>query len=349
MLYPVILAGGSGTRLWPVSTGSHPKQFKALLGTNTLLQETYNRLVSVFDAKNIFLVTGREQLDFVQGQVDLAASNILLEPQAKGTAMAIGLAALTLSQLDPEATIVTINSDHYIKESDKYLKYIQQAAAFVDEHGDKFLLLGIKPQYPEIGYGYIEKGELVSEAGIFTVQSFKEKPDKTIAQKYIDAGNYFWNPAIFVFKAKQLLEWYQKYLPQTYQALISIKSPSDYVAAYEAVDNISIDYGILEKMSDMYFMPIELTWADIGNWRSLRDVQLLASGSDNVATCPNALVDSSGNLLYSFSNKLVAAFGVKDMILVETDEVIFLCPADRAQDIKTMLANMSGTDLKKYL
>jgi len=349
MLYPVILAGGSGTRLWPVSTQSHPKQFKALLGAKTLLQETYGRLASGFNAKNIFVVSSQEQLDFVQGQVPIASGNILLEPQAKGTAMAIGLSALTLSQLDPEATIVTINSDHYIKESNKYLEYIQQAAAFVEGHEDKFLLLGIKPQYPETGYGYIEKGELASEAGIFTVQSFKEKPDKTTAQQYIDSGNYFWNPAIFVFKAKQLLEWYQKYLPQTYQALISIKGPSDYTAAYEAVDNISIDYGLLEKMSDMLLMPIELTWADIGNWRSLRDVQLMANPQGNVATYPNALVDSSGNLLYSFSNKLVAAFGVKDMILVETDEVIFLCPVDRAQDIKAMLANMSGTDLKKYL
>jgi len=349
MLYPVILAGGSGTRLWPASTQNHPKQFKALLGAKTLLQETYDRLANGFDSNNVFLVTADSQLDFVQQQIKITKDNILLEPQAKGTAMAIGLAALVLSKLDSDATIVTVNSDYYIKENDKYLGYIKQAADFIDKRPDRFLLLGIKPQYPETGYGYIEKGEPTDEAGIFTVRSFKEKPDKDTAKKYMDSGNYFWNPAIFVFKASQLLEWYKKYLPQTYQALISVQKSSDYSAAYDQVDNISIDYGLLEKMSDMLLMPVELTWADIGNWRSLRDVQLLNNASGNVVTCPNVLVDSQGNLLYSFSNKLVAAFGVKDMILVETDEVIFLCPADRAQDIKAMLVDMSQSDLKKYL
>lgn len=342
MIYPVILAGGTGTRLWPVSTKHHPKQMKALLNNQTLLQTTYARLLEGFVAKDIFLVTNEKFVPVIQEQIDITEANIFVEPDQKGTAIAIGLAALKLIELDDQATIVTINTDHYIKEVDQYLQTIQEAGQIIETKQDKIILVGVKPDYPETGYGYIE---LDQEA---KVKSFKEKPDLATAEQYIKSG-YLWNAGIFVFKAQQLLKWYQGYLPEVYQALMNIKANQDIKAEYAKLDNISIDYGLLEKLVDRLVITADFKWADIGNWRSLRDIQLLETKENNISNTKHIELDSQNNLLYSFSNKLIATVGVEDMILVETDEVVFLCPASRAQDLKKLLTKMESNDLEKYL
>ncbi|MCD4761233.1 mannose-1-phosphate guanylyltransferase [bacterium] len=351
MLYPVILAGGVGKRLWPLSSQADPKQFQALLGKQTLLQTTYQRLAIGFDKKNIFLVTADNALEAVKKQIDINKQNILLEPMIKGTAMAIGLAALKISAIDPEATMVNINSDAYVKDENAYIKVIEQAAQIVDQQVNKMVLIGIKPAYPETGYGYIEMGQ-EADKGVYQVKSFKEKPDVDTAKKFLEQGNYFWNPTISIFKAKQLLEWYQKFLPNTYQALMAIeKNEASLSEEYSKVDNICINIGLFEKLSDMLVIPADFgEWADIGHWRSVRDV-LADKPGDNVVKNKDKVVsvDSKNNLLYSFSDKLIATVGVEDMILVETEDTIFLCPADRAQEVKEVLKKIKGSDLEKYL
>lgn len=350
MLYPIILSGGVGTRLWPVSSRNHPKQFKNLLGHKTLLQNTYERILSGFDKDRIFLVTTESMLEAVKGQIDINDKNILAEPMAKGTAMAIGLAALNIFNLDKEGTIVTINSDQYIKEEVKYLEIIKSTTEIVEKNPEKMVLIGISPTYPEIGYGYIELGQNISE-NIFEVKSFKEKPDLESAQKYVSSGNYLWNPAFFVFKAKSLLDWYREFLPDTYRLLENISQDSSKVNIaknYQEAENISIDYGLIEKMSGMLVVKADIHWADIGTWRSLRDIQLKGI-DDNVSNSQNILLDSRRNLFYSFNNKLIAAVGVNDMVLVETDDTILLIPAERSQEVKSILEKLKGTDLEKYL
>jgi len=348
MLYPVILSGGIGTRLWPVSSQSNPKQFHKFFNDQTLLQNTYHRILKGFDKDGIYVIANINALNYIKSQLDVDISRVITEPDTKGTAMAIGLAALHLSHIDSEASLLIINSDHYIKNEDKYLKFLHNTAKLLDsKYSDKFVLAGIKPSYPETGYGYIKVGDNL-EKDVFLVDSFKEKPNKDIAKKYIKDG-YLWNPAIFFFKAHKLLEWYKQYLPQTYKALMSISqdsSDNNLAKQYGSVENISIDYGLLEKMDDMVLVKSDIDWVDIGNWRSLRDV--LSTG-DNVSNTNTVSIDSKNNLFYSTNDKLIASIGVEDMVLVETDDVIFLCPAERSQEVKDLLAKMKKENLDKYL
>lgn len=351
MLYPVILSGGVGQRLWPVSNQNDPKQFKAFLDDKTLLQNTYQRLLKAFSQADIFLVTSAKTVASVKAQIDIKEKNIFVEPEGKGTAIAVALAALRLQSLDPEASLITINTDNFVKEEDKYLKIIKKAGEVLAKNPDRLIVLGIKPSYPETGYGYIELAESIDK-DVYRVKSLQEKPDLNTAKKYLEAGNYLWSSSVFVFKAKQLLDWYQQFLPDLYQALMQIKaddSRENMAKVYAKIKNISIDYGLLEKLTNMLCIPAEVTWADIGHWRSLRDV--LKKNNSNVSNTKNLVtIDSHNNLLYSFNNKkLVTAVGVDNMILVETDEAILLCPADRAQDIKILLEEIKKQGFDKYL
>jgi len=351
MVYPVILAGGVGSRLWPISNNYRPKQLRALLNDKTLLQNTYQRILQGFDQKSIFVTSNNYLAETIREQINIVDENLFLEPMAKGTAIAIGLAALRLSQLDKQAVLITINSDHYIKNETTYIKTIKQATKFVGKYPDKMILVGIKPAYPETGYGYIEVGKAVV-GKLHHVVSFREKPNLKTATSYLAAGNYLWNPAIFVCRAEQLLQWYKQFLPEIYQALMAIKkakTAEKIRQVYEKVKDISIDVGLLEKMSDMLVLSADFGWADIGHWRSLRDVQLMEQADGNVTNSPNVLLESNNNLLYSFSNKLVATIGVQDMILVETEDVLFLCPADRVHEIKELLVVIRSKKLDKHL
>lgn len=350
MLYPIILSGGIGKRLWPVSNQTNPKQFHKLFNDQTLIQNTYQRILKGFAKDNIFVVNNINSLEHIKSQIDIEEQNILSEPTSKGTAAAIGLAALKINSLDPDGNLVIINSDHFIKDEDKYIKLLKQGEKLLDgQYADKFIMAGIKPVYPETGYGYIKLGKKVDD-NLFLVNSFKEKPNQATAEQYIKDG-FLWNPAIFLFKAKQLLDWYSQYLPDIYKSLMVIAkdfSQANMAKEYAKLTNISIDYGLLEKMDEMLVIPTDVPWADIGHWRSLRDV-LADDKKDNVSNVKNVSIDSKNNLFYSSNDKLITAIGVEDMILVETDDVIFLCPANRSQDVKQLLKKIEKENLDKYL
>ncbi|MFA6307946.1 MAG: sugar phosphate nucleotidyltransferase [Patescibacteria group bacterium] len=349
MIYPIILSGGVGKRLWPVSSQSNPKQFQKLFNDQSLLQNTYQRMISGFAKDNIFVVSNIDSLGNIKSQIDIKEANLVLEPERKGTAMAIGIAAIKIFSIDQDAVVVNINSDSYVKEVNKYLAIIKQAAK-VAEQEEKMVLIGVEPSYPEIAYGYIEADQKIDK-NVFAVKSFKEKPDRKTAEQYIK-DKFLWNPTLLVFPAKKLLEWYKEFLPATYDALIKIKESNFkkeiIIQEYKNVENISIDYGLLEKMNGMLLMPTDITWSDIGNWRSLRDI-VAKNKKDNVSNVKNISIDSKNNLFYSNSDKLIASIGVEDMILVETADVIFLCPADKAQEVKLLLEKMKKENLDKYL
>ncbi|PLX24825.1 hypothetical protein C0580_04125 [Candidatus Parcubacteria bacterium] len=354
MIYPLILAGGSGTRLWPVSTRHRPKQFKALLGDQTLLQSTYSRILIGFDKKNIHLIASKNLTDYVSKQISIPKKNLLIEPSPRGTAMAIGFSAVKLLAKDPDAVIITLSSDAYVKQSRQYVAELKKAAKLLKKNPDQMILLGVKPSYPETGYGYIKRGGSYKVKGFFKVDAFTEKPNKATANRYIKSGKYFWNSGVFVFRADQLLSWYKEYLPDLYKILMNIKTAKSQAQIArefnKASKGLSIDYGLLEKLPEILVLPIHLDWADVGNWRSVRDVLFLEGKKKNILNSHYAGLDSKNNLLYSFNNKLIATVGVEDMIMVETEEAIFMCPADRAQDLKSLLKKIeSDKNLKKYL
>ena len=228
MIYPVILAGGRGTRLWPLSTVDAPKQVQAFGQKKTLLQATYSRLSNGFAKENIFVISGVNIAKDVLAQIDIASSNLLLEPMAQDTAMAIGLAAVHILAKDREGVLLISSSDAFILEEEKYLQVVKSSAEYVAKHPENFMLLGIKPLYPEVGYGYIHKEKIsklkLAEQEIFKVLAFKEKPDLQTAEKYLADEDYLWNPAMFIFSAQQLLQWYQEFLPEIYQALVKIQT-----------------------------------------------------------------------------------------------------------------------------
>lgn len=363
MIYPVILAGGSGTRLWPVSTKNAPKQVQAFGDQKTLLQATYHRLEKKFSKKDIFIVTTQDIEDLIKAQIACQTQNLLLEPKAKNTAIAIGLAAVNILHRDPQGIALISSSDAFIAEEEKYLNLVEKLGAWIAKHQEKFLLLGVRPLYPETGYGYIhfKTGliDKVDDFSLFAVNQFKEKPDLATAEKYVASGDYLWNPAMFIFSAQQLLVWYQQFLPEVFvylEKLLAAKNADNQaeydkilVDLYQNVESTSIDYALLEKLDSMIVVPVDLTWADVGHWRAVRDIRLNKEDSANVSNVSHISLDSQDNLLYSSSGKIVATLGVKDLILVETEKVIFLCAADRAQEVKKLLEIFKEKGLEEYL
>ncbi len=363
MIYPVILAGGSGTRLWPVSTKNAPKQVQAFGDQKTLLQATYARLVKKFSPEDIFIVTTHDIKDLIQTQVDLKTENLVLEPKGKNTAIAIGLAAVHILHRDPKGIALISSSDAFIAEEEKYLNLVETLGDWTAQHPENFLLLGARPLYPETGYGYIHfKNEALAQidnASLFAVNQFKEKPDLATAENYLASGEYLWNTGMFIFSTRQLLSWYQKFLPEVFvylEKLLQALDANNQVEYdkilsefYQNVESTSIDYALLEKLGSVVVAPVDLTWADVGHWRAVRDMRLNKEDSANVSNVSHIGLDSQDNLLYSSSGKIVATLGVRDLILVETEKVIFLCAADRAQEVKKLLEIFKEKGLEDYL
>lgn len=361
----IILAGGTGTRLWPVSRKRDPKQVQPFLGSQTLLKSTVNRMLKSFKKEDLFLSTNQSQLKLIKKDLGnlILKNHYLVEPEKRDTAAAIGFAVISIAQKYPDATVATVWADHHLKNSSEYFRVLRQAEKTVDKHTDYLILIGLKPAYPETGYGYIKLNKTFDTLGkdkIYQVGGFKEKPDLKTAVKYLRNGNYLWNPGYFVFKARTILHHFKKYLPGHYGALMKIfnlqssknaggKKNSALIKKYfSRMDKISIDYGIMEKAEKMLCLPASFDWVDVGHWRTIHGV-LAKKSADNVLSGNNLVLDSSGNLIYNFSNKLVTAVGLRNMIIVQTDDALLVCPKDRAQDVKKIVEELERKKMKKYL
>lgn len=353
-MYPIIMAGGSGTRLWPVSRKNKPKQVRPFIDGDTLLQKTYKRLLRGFIDEKIYITTSPQLKNSILEQLpSFNEGNFSIEPCRKGTASALGLVLIKIYKRDKDANFVFINSDSFIKNENAFIEKLNLAEKILDKNPEKIILLGIKPTYPETGYGYIKIGECV-EDNLFKVEKFIEKPNIVTAKSFLDSGDYLWNPTLIMSKVSYFLNLFKKHLPDTYNYLMEIEKYIDTPLEEKMImenflhtTDISVDYGILEKEIDMLVMPADIGWSDIGHWRAIKDI--LSDGEENIIKGKSINIDSYNNLIYSTSQKLIGTIGLKDMIIVETEDALLICPKDRAQEVKEIVSNIKEQGLENFL
>ena len=344
----VILAGGRGTRFWPRSRTRTPKQLLNIVGKTTMLEQTVARLRPLIPAQQIWTVTNAEQAAEVRKQMPAASrKRILTEPIGRNTAAAIALAAVHVRHAaGGDALMAVLPADHFIAQADKYRKIVSSALEVACDPG-RMVVLGIPPTRPETGFGYVERmGEPLVPASlpVFAVRRFAEKPALAVAQEYVWSGNYQWNAGMFFWRVSTFLDNLKSFLPKMHAALESLAATigtRNYErklrAIYPKLENISVDYAILEPATRqegparVYVIPAEIGWSDIGSWAAVYELLAKQPGENVLAGAGHAL-DAAGNFLWS-PGKFVAAIGVRDLVVVETPDALLICPRDRAQDV----------------
>lgn len=355
MLHAVILAGGSGTRFWPRSRSDLPKQFLALTGSRTLLQQTYDRLVDL--SSSVVVVTREDLARGVSEQLDaLPREAILLEPEARDTAAAIGLAAAVLAAKDPDALLVVAPSDHVIRPAKKLRDALLEAQAIASVTG-AIVTFGVRPTSPHTGYGYIQRGAPFAHEGhlaAHAVQAFTEKPDLATAERYLAAGEHAWNSGMFVASARTFLDELREHLPETHAALQRIVSAWDtdrrdlvLREAYASVPKVSIDYGVLEKAKQVVVLEVDYEWSDVGGWDALSG--LFEGDAEGNVSIESTLVSlDSRRCLVQGDGRLVALIGVEDLVVVQTRDATLVCPRARAEEVKQLVAKLEAEGLGAY-
>ena len=355
--YVAIMAGGIGSRFWPMSRTAYPKQFLDVLNTGkTLVQWTYERYAKFIPAENIYIVTSEEYVDIVKTQLPLLPiENILAEPSKKNTAPCIAYISFKLAQINPDARFIVAPSDHLIIEEDRFQQIALQALDFV-EHIKALVTLGIQPTHPNTGYGYIQYEGLEVTKGVYKVKTFTEKPDLEIAKSFIESGDFLWNAGIFAWKASSILAAFEKYQPEMYELFDHEKAhfntPEETQAIqriYPQCTNISIDIAIMEKANNVYVMPASFGWSDLGTWNSAyenmeKDYLGNAVASDNVI-----VIDATKCMINSPKDKLVVIQGLDDFIVVDTKDVLLICSKDKEQSIKEYVAEVKRNKGDKYI
>ncbi|RME00009.1 MAG: mannose-1-phosphate guanylyltransferase [Calditrichaeota bacterium] len=341
----LIMAGGSGTRFWPKSRKKHPKQLLSIYGKETMLQQTVNRLKPAVPVEKIFIVSTQSQIEEIQKQLpQIPPQNIIVEPVGKNTAPCIGLGALYMRRVDPEEVMVVLPADHLITKEELWLQQLQQAEA-VARHTNALVTIGIRPSYPSTGYGYIQfTNDVVNIDSIsaYKVKTFAEKPNYETACRFLESGDFLWNSGIFIWKISTILREIEEHLPEIHDALNKIdqaigtpkeKETIDFI--YRQIRSISIDYGVMEYAKEVYVLAGNFGWNDLGSWNEVYEIQP-KDEQKNVAKEHHVLLDTRGCLV-DVNNKVVAAIGLKDMIIVDTEDAMLICPRDRAQDVREVV------------
>jgi len=348
----VILAGGLGQRLWPLSRAGSPKHVQPLFGKLTLLQQTVGRLQKHFRRRDVFIVTGQPFKKTVLEQLPrFPKKNIIFEPARKNTAAAIGLAAYTLAKTNPQEIMISIASDHFIGDTKKFISGLKLMERVIKAEPQGVCLMGIKPSYPETGYGYIEIGQtkiLGRKTSAHAIKKFVEKPKLKMAARLLRSNRYFWNPSYFAWRVDRVRSLFEEFLPATHQALV--KTVGGKRAAFLKIPPIAIEYGILEKLRQNFFViPAHFPWADIGHWASVREIRA-KSDLENVTLGLSRSYATTGCLVYNYSPGLVTTVGVKDLLIIQTEDGTLVCHKDRAQDVKKLVEQMQkDKKLRKFL
>ena len=355
--YVAIMAGGIGSRFWPMSRTNYPKQFLDILNTGkTLIQWTYERYAGFIPKENIFVVTSNEYTGIVQEQLpDLPAENILGEPSRKNTAPCIAYISFKLMQKDPQACLVVAPSDHLILDNIAFKKVSLEALRFVHKH-NAFITLGIKPTHPNTGYGYIQFEQHAVSDNVFKVKTFTEKPNLELAKTFVSSGEFLWNAGIFVWQVKNILSAFERYLPEIHELFNAEKEHFNTAGEKQALEeiypqctNISIDFGVMEKADNVYVIPSSFGWSDLGTWNSAYD-NFDKDYLENAVAGNNVIViDATRCMVHVPDEKLVLLQGLDDFIVVDTKDVLLVCRKSKEQEIKNFVTEVKRKKGERFL
>jgi len=346
--YAILMAGGVGSRFWPVSTTDFPKQFHDMLGSGeTLIQKTFSRLAQTIPAENILILTNERYNDLVLEQLPMVKQEqVLLEPAMRNTAPCILYASLKIKKQNPNALMVVAPSDHWIEDEKSFSDNLQECFDFCESNG-ALLTLGIKPTFPNTGFGYIEYDKSDSNA-IKKVSQFREKPDYETAKHFLEQGNFLWNGGIFIWSAQSICSAFEKFQPQMNDLFLqgnesyNTASEKAFIEQnYAKAENISIDYAILEHAKNVYVLPATFDWNDLGTWGQLHEKLDKDSQNNGVVSAKVVLENASGNIIRTDANKIVVIDGLQDYIIVDKENILLIYPKSKEQDIKriTSLVN----------
>lgn len=351
----VILAGGSGTRLWPRSREKLPKHLLALRGRESLLQSTFERVRRLTDA--VYVVTERSQVDSIREQLpDLPSERFIIEPARRGTASALGLAAVVIAERDPNATMLSVHADHYLgQDEDAYVRTLEAEAHWAESRGS-LVTVGLRPPYASTAFGYIQVGPPLDGQEmppVYRVVRFVEKPDLKTAEGFLASGSYLWNLGLFSWPVEVLFSEMAEHAPGLFEGLQLVRRArhdrqfEQADGAYKTLPTEAIDYAVMERTQNLLVVGAAFEWHDIGSWADLHDI-LQQDEAGNFVEGDSVLIDSKNCMIHS-PNKLVAAVGLEDMVVIETDDAILICPKARSQDVKLIVERLKRMGKTQYL
>jgi mannose-1-phosphate guanylyltransferase len=350
------MAGGVGSRLWPRSRKQTPKQLLNLTSERTMFQEAVARLAPLFKPEQVFVVTSAGYVPAMREQVpELPSQNYIIEPCGHGTAPCIGLAALYLRRLDPNAIMAVLTADHFMENGELFREALAAAGRLAWQ--GRLVTLGIEPSFPATGYGYILRAEKLANFGslkAYRVKRFTEKPDLPTARKFLASGRYYWNSGMFIWRVIDVMAEFGRQMPELHEQLAEIdaaigapREKEILERVWQDVENQTIDYGIMEGAKKVAVIPVDIGWSDVGSWATLLDI-LPGDGQGNVVTGRHLGIDTARTLVYS-PQRMVATVGLKDMIVVDTGDALLVCPKDRAQDVKNIVDELEARGEDAYL
>lgn len=358
--YAVIMAGGGGTRLWPLSRRATPKQLLTLFNGKTLFQIAVDRLAGEFQPENIFIVTVAEQAERLwKIAPQIPQENFLIEPMPRGTAAVVALAAAAILKKDPQGVMVVLTADHFIKNVEGFITTMQAACECALENW--LVTLGVQPTYPATGYGYIESGEKIGnyrDHEVFRALRFEEKPDENRAIDFIKAGKYYWNSGMFIWRVDEILKEIAKFMPELHDTITRIKAyigaahdAEDFVREWLGIQPQTIDYGIMEKSDRVVVMPaVDLGWNDVGSWDSLFEVMQADEQGNILLTDETITIDTRNSLVFSNEeNKKIIALGIQNMIIINTSDALLVCPRGDSQKVKMLVEYLRTNQYTPFL